>query len=242
MRRAYYTDSLAAFLEKSEREVLGHLAACAPANIEAAQRDAWLFQIGLLRSSLRGLSGRGAVHFEYAIPRLGRRIDTVLLIDHVLFVVEFKVGEREFTLSAHDQVFDYALDLKNFHETTHALPVAPILVATEAKKVRHQEIVFTPHDDGLLVPIYSTAEGLRGTVDRVLEHCGGPRIDRPCGSRVDTVRRLTSSRRPPRSILAILWRKYRGVTQARLTSHAPRTLSATSSARLARIRESRFVS
>jgi hypothetical protein len=177
MRRAYYSDSIAAFLEKSESEVLGHLAASAPANIESAQRDAWVFQIRLLRSSLRGLSDRGAVHFEYAIPRLGRRIDTVLLIDHVLFVVEFKVGEREFTLSAHDQVFDYALDLKNFHETTHALPVAPILVATEAKKVRDQEIVFTPHDDGLLFPIYSTAEGLRRTVDRVLEQCSGPRID-----------------------------------------------------------------
>jgi hypothetical protein len=55
-------------------------------------------------------------------------------LDHssVLFVIEFKVGEREFTSAALDQVWDYALDLRNFHETSHAVAIAPILVATQA--------------------------------------------------------------------------------------------------------------
>ena len=66
---------------------------------------------------------------------MGRRIDVVLIIQNVIFVIEFKVGEKEFLLSASDQVLDYALDLKNFHETSHQHLIAPILIATEAKNV-----------------------------------------------------------------------------------------------------------
>ena len=64
---------------------------------------------------------------------MGRRIDIVLLIGAVIFVLEFKAGESNFTVSAEDQVWDYALDLKNFHETSHAHFIAPVLVATKAK-------------------------------------------------------------------------------------------------------------
>jgi len=66
---------------------------------------------------------------------MGRRIDVVLLIGPVIFVLEFKVGEKAHTLYAFDQVFDYALDLKNFHETSHEQFIAPILVATEAAEL-----------------------------------------------------------------------------------------------------------
>jgi hypothetical protein len=102
VRRAYYSDSIAAFLNRTESEVLGYLAAAAPANIEATQRDAWSFQIRLLISSLRQFSGRGAIYFEYSLPRLGRRIDTVLLIDHVVFVrlCGLYCHARLFTLSS----------------------------------------------------------------------------------------------------------------------------------------------
>ena len=33
--------------------------------------------------------------------------------------MEFKIGETEFTLAGTDQVWDYALDLKDFHEASH---------------------------------------------------------------------------------------------------------------------------
>jgi hypothetical protein len=88
----------------------------------------------------QGYEERGKVYFEFVVPRLGKRIDVVLVIDHVLFVLEFKVGEKDFTRSGIDQVWDYALDLKNFHESSHAASIAPLLIATgsRSKLGRHR--------------------------------------------------------------------------------------------------------
>jgi hypothetical protein len=99
--------------------------------VEQTQRDAWLEEVRILRSIL--LPFHGAIYFEYSIPRMGQRIDVVILIGPAIFVLEFKVGEEEFTSQALDQVCDYALDLKNFHETSHEPYIAPILIATKAK-------------------------------------------------------------------------------------------------------------
>ena len=63
---------------------------------------------------------------------MGKRADVVLLVDGVVYVLEYKVGEHSYPKHALDQALDYALDLKNFHEGSHALPVVPILVATRA--------------------------------------------------------------------------------------------------------------
>src|SRR5690242_113183 len=119
MKREYYSDSISAFLEKETNAILGALAANNDFALEATQRDAWLAEIRILKSVLQPYSGRGKVYFEYSIPRLGKRIDALALIGPVIFVLEFKVGEREFTAHARDQVTDYALDLKNFHESSH---------------------------------------------------------------------------------------------------------------------------
>ena len=74
------------------------------------------------------------------------------LLRNVIFILEFKVGEKDFLLSAIDQVLDYGLDLKNFHETSHQHLVAPILIATEAKNV-FPVISTTPHNDNILFTI-----------------------------------------------------------------------------------------
>ena len=102
-------------------------------SIETTQTDAWLEQIAILKTALASFSDAGSLYFEYSIPRLGKRIDVLALIGPVIFVLEFKVGEDEFTSSALDQVCDYALDLKNFHETSHAAPIAPIVIPTRAE-------------------------------------------------------------------------------------------------------------
>jgi hypothetical protein len=57
---------------------------------------------------------------------MGRRNDVVLLIASALFVLEFKIGERQFASHAINQAYDYALDLKNFHETSRDLFIAGI--------------------------------------------------------------------------------------------------------------------
>src|SRR5947207_7099868 len=133
MKRDFYSDSIATFRSASSELILGHLATNNPFALEPTQRHAWLEEIDILQGVLS--NREGFIHFEYAIPRMGRRIDVVLIIGPVIVVLEFKVGEKEFTTAALDQVCDYALDLKNFHESSYSRFIVPILVATKAAPV-----------------------------------------------------------------------------------------------------------
>src|SRR5208283_3933331 len=175
MKREYYSDSITAFLSASADTILIQLTKNNDFDLQQTQRAAWLQQIRMLQSVLK--SFHGAIYFEYSIPRMGQRIDVVLLIGPVVFVLEFKVGEKEFTSHAIDQVWDYALDLKNFHETSHDKFIAPILIATEAKTA-DPIVPVTPQSDGLLLPIKSTVEMLGNAIDTVLQFAQGPDIDR----------------------------------------------------------------
>ena len=125
--RAWYGAPIAEFLRTRPETALGHLAANSDFAVIPTQRDTWIAQIEILRSQLGGLTG--SLFLEFNIPRMGRRIDVVLLIDPVVFVVEFKVGEKCFDRAAIDQVWDYALDLKNFHEASHP-PVSTLELET----------------------------------------------------------------------------------------------------------------
>src|SRR2546422_7050003 len=130
LSRCWYGASIEDFIETNSYAVLGQLTAKCDFNLIPTQRDAWQGQIELLRSQLNGVTG--AVFLEFNIPRMGRRIDAVLMVGPIVFAIEFKVGEKTFDRSAIDQVWDYALDLKNFHEASHEVAIVPILVATEA--------------------------------------------------------------------------------------------------------------
>jgi hypothetical protein len=115
MKREYYSDTISNFLQSTNDEILGKLVQSNDFALEQTQRDAWLEEIRILKNAIQ--LHKGSIYFEYSIPRMGKRIDVVLLIGSVIFVLEFKVGEKEFPSYAIDQVWDYALDLKNFHET-----------------------------------------------------------------------------------------------------------------------------
>ena len=173
--RAYYSDLIEEFLGRSTEEILGTIARHAQFSIEDTQRNAWVEQIRILRSVLPPYVARGKIYFEYAVPRLGRRIDVVLLIDHVIFVVEFKVGEKEFATSAIDQVVDYSVDLKNFHETTHDKTVAPILIPTLAKSGL-AVIATTPQNDGVLLPVCAAVKDFECVIEQVLAFTSGSSI------------------------------------------------------------------
>ena len=97
------------------------------------QLHAWRQQIALLRTALAGVPGAWRVLFEYPLLRLGRRIDTVLLTEGAILVLEFKVGAASISVIDLQQTEDYALDLFDFHAESRALPIVPILVATQAK-------------------------------------------------------------------------------------------------------------
>jgi hypothetical protein len=108
---------------------------------------------------------------------MGKRIDVVLIIGPVIMVLEFKAGETEFTASALDQVCDYALDLKNFHESSYSRFVLPVLVATNAAPMA-DVIRATPQNDKLLCPVRCTPDSLIHVIHSVLDFAkDDPAID-----------------------------------------------------------------
>ncbi|NQT03514.1 MAG: DUF2075 domain-containing protein [Planctomycetes bacterium] len=174
MKREYYSDSIANFLNTSSEEILGKLASKNEFSLEQTQRDAWLNEINILRKALSPFQGH--IYFEYSIPRMGQRVDVVVLIGPVIFVLEFKIGEKEFPLHAIEQVWDYALDLKNFHETSHNHFIAPILIATKAQSI-HSAVATTPQNDKLLFPIKSDIDSLTEIIKNVLLFAEGEEIE-----------------------------------------------------------------
>lgn len=165
MNRAYYSDSIEKFKTKSTEEILGTLSDNNEFSLELTQKDSWKFQIVSLQKILSHL--QGSIYFEYAIPRMGKRIDVLLIINSIIFVLEYKVGEKEYHSHAIDQVWDYALDLKNFHETSHDKVIVPILVSTHAKSP-DTSISTTPETDRLLKPVKSNNESLKAIIDSAL--------------------------------------------------------------------------
>lgn len=176
MNRAFYSDPISAFLRRSDDEILGALLRSGTFAVETPQRDAWAEQIRILRHLLSDYADDGKVYFEYSVPRLGKRIDVVAVIRQVVFVLEFKVGDNEFTSSARDQVWDYALDLKNFHETSHQALVAPVLVATAAASAPFS-VAITAQADGVFLPINAAPAALKDVFASVLNFVSGARID-----------------------------------------------------------------
>ena len=172
MNRAFYSSTISKFIDSPEESIIGHLALSNQFALEQTQRDAWLEEIKILKSVLKIYRDNGSIYLEFSIPRMGQRIDAVLLISSVIFVLEFKVGEREYTSYAVDQVMDYALDLKNFHETSHEQFIAPILIATNAKHA-YTTVSLTPHNDKLLYPIKSNGDLLPDVIQDVLKFCDG---------------------------------------------------------------------
>lgn len=175
MPREYYSDSISAFLGTTPTEILGRLTKNSDFAVEQSQTGAWLEQISILKKVLE--SHKGSIYFEYSIPRMGRRIDTLLLVGPVIFVLEFKVGEDEYPAHAIDQVWDYALDLKNFHDTSHTQFIAPILISTKAPSDPHA-VVATPQNDKLLLPIRTNSQRLADVIKDVLRFADGKDIDR----------------------------------------------------------------
>jgi len=176
IRRWFYAADIGSFLQQADEYILGCLSMASIGSVEQSQRAAWSAQIKMLREALPPLNKSGRVYFEYVIPRLGKRIDCVLLIEHTLFVIEFKIGEKSFNSEALDQVWDYALDLKNFHETSHAIPIAPLLIASGAAAETLLPTL-TLHDDRLLRPLCVGQGQTASAIEACLNVLGGDVVD-----------------------------------------------------------------
>jgi hypothetical protein len=171
--RFWYGGSIAEFIDANPEAVLGELTRNCEFALIPTQRDAWIGQIEFLRSQLKGLSG--SVFFEFYIPRMGRRIDVVLVVGPVVFALEFKVGEKTFDRSAIDQVWDYGLDLKNFHEASHDASIIPILIATEATECPVIEL--HADADKLYRPIVVDPQSFRSVLVAALAKISGAAVD-----------------------------------------------------------------
>lgn len=137
MSHAYFSSSILTFLGQPPESILGMLTAAHKFDLAQNQRSAWTDQIAILQAELSDLQ-RGSIYFEFMVPRMGKRVDCILIANGAVFVIEFKVGSGTFDQSAIDQVHDYSLDLKNFHEGSHSAPLIPILLATKASTVRSE--------------------------------------------------------------------------------------------------------
>jgi len=170
---AYWSGSIDRLLASTPTEVLGELVRANDHDLDAEQKQAWEEEIRLLRASLAGLTG--SLHLEFDVPRLGSRIDAVVVAGPAIFPLEFKCGERAYRRADVEQAWDYALDLKNFHQASHHAPILPVLIATEA--IESDETWRPPHDDGIRPPIRCNGADL----GRVLRHgsalVSGPALD-----------------------------------------------------------------
>ncbi|MGM0582924.1 MAG: DUF2075 domain-containing protein [Bacteroidota bacterium] len=141
--------------------------------MEKTQKDSWKYQIIELQKILQPYNG--SIYFEYAIPRMGKRVDVLLIIKSIIFVLEFKVGEKDYQSHSVDQVWDYALDLKNFHETSHDRLIIPILVATKAQNA---DVVLSTSQkaDNLLDPIKCNTNSLNTIFFSALQFFDGNQV------------------------------------------------------------------
>lgn len=134
MQRSYYSARIREFLDEKPETLLGKLMVSDEFSTTDLQKNAWRKEIDILQDQLRSVEN-GDIAFEYTIPRMGHRIDVVCIIRGLIFLLEFKVGDSEYRKSTADQVMDYALDLKYFHELSADRYIIPISIPTEAPSV-----------------------------------------------------------------------------------------------------------
>lgn len=136
--KAYYCNSIPGFIKDNSSSIIGQLVKHS-FEINKEQSDAWQNQISQLQQRLEACGMEGDIIFEYDIVRLGKRIDVILLIRHMVFSLEFKNGKKVFTAQDAQQAEDYAIDIKNFHKESEDLYVCPILIATEAPALEKEQ-------------------------------------------------------------------------------------------------------
>lgn len=167
--RCLYNNSFSGFLFDSEMTVLGLLNDHYHGDARTTTREAWKDEISIMKAVLSQLGQQdGQIIFEYDIPRLGKRVDVVLLVKGIIFCIEFKVGESRILEMDVDQVLDYALDLKNFHKFSQDKVIAPILVATNYPESTTQ-VQMSVYHDRVVNPLVTGLDGFLGQIQAVLE-------------------------------------------------------------------------
>ncbi len=156
MQRAYYSSTISVFCKQSHDSILGEITRNNEFALEQKQRNTWIYEINILQNVLKTLED-GFVAFEYSVPRIGDRIDNVVIYNGVIYLIEFKVGESHYPSYAKDQVIDYALDLKYFHKESHNKKIVPIIVCTKAPSIQNS---IEMYNDGVYKTICCNSDSL----------------------------------------------------------------------------------
>ncbi len=168
--RCLYNSDFNTFINRDPKSILGELHSSYHGTALTTTDEAWEGEIDLLQDVLKDWANEDAeIVFEYDIPRLGKRIDVVLLLRKMIFCLEFKVGQKDALQMDVEQVMDYALDLKNFHLYSHDSHIVPILIPTKYAS-RTEVIQPSVYDDLIFNPLITGEKGLKKLLHQVIEH------------------------------------------------------------------------
>lgn len=175
-QRYYYSDTISNFLNRSNEEIIGKLTLASQHDINDDTSNSWLEEVEILKNVLTPYNERGSLYFEYNIPRMGRRADVIVVIDEIVFILEFKTAGSRFTHDAITQVWDYALDLKNFQEGSLERIIVPVLVAT-LERNNNCDFSLNPFKDNVYEPLRTNANRLCDAFSISLENIPHPKIE-----------------------------------------------------------------
>lgn len=205
LQRAYYAATVPEFLATSAEACLGAITQQHGHFFSAQDATAthsWLAQIQLLQAQLPSVQHLcQKIYFEFTIPRVGRRVDVLLLLHHHVVLLEFKVGENAFPAHAQEQVWDYALDLRHFHATSQHCTLTPVLVCTQAPV---QGICIPAANDGVRPPIPIAGSQIAEVVQAI---AASPTS---CLQAIDSAQWESGSYQPSPSILEAALALYQG--------------------------------
>ena len=132
--RTYYEASISEFVSiKHPIDIVNFLTESDETTDEfelSLQKEAWANQFKILQKYLK--DKKGYIIFEYVLSRVNMRIDVVLLMDDIVYSLEFKNNKKEFDEADINQADGYGYALKNFYEVNRDKYVVPILIATKA--------------------------------------------------------------------------------------------------------------
>lgn len=162
--RFAYKAKVNQFLVHQEDVILGQLTNQHKfRQLEQQQINSWRRQITELKQTLVSFPG-ATLLLEFEIPRIGKRVDAILVLNGSILVLEYKVGAKSYDSASIDQAYDYALDLKNFHKASHHLNIVPILIATDAP---NKNLSFNIGADGIANPILANSNNLSSVLNLI---------------------------------------------------------------------------
>lgn len=137
VKRSYYSNDIQSFLNQDNYSIFGEITTNDQFSAEDLQKNTWNREIEIMKRELSQFLD-GYIIFEYTIPRIGNRIDNIVIYKGIIFLLEFKVGEKKYPSYAIEQVTDYAFDLSCFHKESHNRLLVPILISTKAHSVKQE--------------------------------------------------------------------------------------------------------